>query len=361
MNARCILILGMHRSGTSALTRVVNLMGADLPDNLIPPKPSNTTGFWESQSVFRIHNDLLEALGLLWYDFLPLPPDWLQHPATRKARAALLECLRRDFSASSLFVIKDPRLCRILPLWIEVLAEFGARPHVVFCYRHPLEVAASLLKRDGLPWDLSLPLWASSYITAERDTRGLTREFVSYDDLLEDWRSVLARLGRDFDLTWARTPDAIHSEVDAFLSKGHRHHVRSDFGEVRDAATREVLSRLYAALEAERSPGGSALAAAAGIAGPWLQARAEAIAPILAFERRAFFEMKTARWNRQRRILKLKKDLNSLRIRLSRLKRGVVLAIAAALLLGIALGWGWGRFSGPPASPAVRVETTPPR
>lgn len=361
MNARCILILGMHRSGTSALTRVVNLMGADLPRQLIPPKPSNTTGFWESRSLFQIHNDLLEGLGLLWYDFVPLPPDWLDHPATKKARAALLECLRRDFSGSPLFVIKDPRLCRILPLWIEVLAEFGAQPHFVFCYRNPLEVAASLLKRDGLPSDVSLPLWADSYLTAERDTRGQAREFVSYDDLLEDWRAVLTRLGRDFGLTWTRTPEAVQPEVEAFLSKGHRHHTQADFGEVRDTSTRETLSRLYAALEADRTLGGSALAAAAEAAGPWLEARADAIAPLVKFERRAYFEMKSARWNRQRRILKLKKDLHSLRSRLSRTKRFVALSLAAVLLLGIALGWGLGRFSGRPPSPAVPVETTPPR
>ena len=72
----CLLVVGMHRSGTSALTRVINLHGAFLGRELLPPAPENESGFWENRAIFALHERWLAELGRSWYDSRPLPPDW---------------------------------------------------------------------------------------------------------------------------------------------------------------------------------------------------------------------------------------------------------------------------------------------
>src|SRR3546814_15012580 len=68
-----ILILGMHRSGTSALTRVLNLLGVALGERLMPAGKGNESGHWESLAVYEAHEQLLTALGRRWDDFREMP------------------------------------------------------------------------------------------------------------------------------------------------------------------------------------------------------------------------------------------------------------------------------------------------
>ena len=94
----------MHRSGTSAFTRVFSLAGADLPGNLLEVRPDNERGYWESADLLQIHDRLLAALGRSWDDVRPLPSGWLDTEAARCCRGDILAVLRRDFQHSSLFV-----------------------------------------------------------------------------------------------------------------------------------------------------------------------------------------------------------------------------------------------------------------
>ncbi|MGL4463498.1 MAG: sulfotransferase family protein, partial [Planctomycetia bacterium] len=144
-----LLVLGMHRSGTSALTRVMSLLGVDLPTNLLPANEGNETGHWESSEIVAVHDEMLEALGSSWDDPLALPPVWFDSDAAEPYRRRLLELLRRDFADVDSFVVKDPRICRFVGFWTKLLADFDARPRFVLPLRHPLEVAASLKKRGG--------------------------------------------------------------------------------------------------------------------------------------------------------------------------------------------------------------------
>ena len=89
-----ILVLGMHRSGTSALTRVLNLMGLDLPSGLMGPvENNNETGFWESQEIADIHDELLEEIGSSWDDCLRIPPQDLGSTPVREHAEKILGIL----------------------------------------------------------------------------------------------------------------------------------------------------------------------------------------------------------------------------------------------------------------------------
>ena len=144
-----ILVAGMHRSGTSAVTRVVSLLGARLPEALMPAVPGNNErGFWESSELHRLHERILQAAGSSWDDFSAFPESWLGSHQAIGFRAALAGFLRDNFEAAPLFVIKDPRMSRFLPLWLGVLEDFGAAPKIIIPIRNPLEVAKSLAARD---------------------------------------------------------------------------------------------------------------------------------------------------------------------------------------------------------------------
>ncbi len=226
---QAILVLGMHRSGTSAVTRVISLLGADLPSNLMPPvKDNNEAGFWESMDVYCLNDEILAGAGSRWDDWRRFNPAWVRSPTKQAFNARVLALLERDFAGSSLFVLKDPRICRLLPFWLEVLADFGAETKCVLPIRNPLEVAASLRKRDGLSPVKSYMLWLRHVLDAERGSRGTQRAFVTYESMLEDWRGAVGTLSSALDIAWPRRSATAEVEIDRFLEYRHRHHAAGD-------------------------------------------------------------------------------------------------------------------------------------
>lgn len=223
-----LLVLGMHRSGTSALTRTLNLLGADLPRNLYAARKDNPTGYWESADWIALHDEMLAASGRSWDSPLPLPPSAFAPEAMAPFRARLVESLRGDFANSAMFVAKDPRICRLLPLWHAALTDAGFVPLHVIIVRHPNEVAASLGLRNGMPRETALLLWMRHTLEAERASRGMARVFVSYDALLADWRSVIDRIAGAFKLEWPKSPADARAEIESFLKRDLRHHAADD-------------------------------------------------------------------------------------------------------------------------------------
>jgi len=221
---QAILVLGMHRSGTSALTRVISLCGAGLPQTIMAPAPDNNeTGFWESRVLADFHDEVLAAMGSTWSDVRSLPKPWFESDAASIWRERLAALIDDEFATMPLFVVKDPRLCRLLPLWLPVLEAGSIVPRVVIPLRHPLEVAASLQRREGFATGLGLMLWLCHMLAAERDSRGLPRSFVSYDEVLTDWRGAMTRIGTDLGIDW-QIGEATEAAIATFLSPDLRHH-----------------------------------------------------------------------------------------------------------------------------------------
>ena len=166
----------MHRSGTSATTRLLSLLGSALPRHLMPPAPNdNARGFWESPRVAELHDEMLAEAGSSWDDFLPMSPGWQESSLAQRTMDKILECLREEFGDARFFVLKDPRICRLVPMWLEILRRFEAIPQFVLTLRNPLEVARSLQARDGFPLSKSLMLWIRHVLDGELHTRGQAR------------------------------------------------------------------------------------------------------------------------------------------------------------------------------------------
>ncbi len=183
----------------------------------------NAKGYFEHDHIWRLHHELLRTMGLGWQDFRSLPHDGFDREEACRIRMQLVEILREDFSGTRLWGIKDPRLSRMLPLWARISKEFPFIPHELLVIRHPLEVAASLIRRDGLEIGHALMLWLRYTLDAERDSRGMgPRLVLDYVNLLDDWRSQIGRINEAWSLGLAVTGDAA-KKVDAFLDRSLRH------------------------------------------------------------------------------------------------------------------------------------------
>jgi GT2 family glycosyltransferase len=224
-----VLVLGMHRSGTSATAGVLKILGLDLGSRLMASAPDNPKGFWENLDAVEINESLLAGLDRHWDDIRPLPPDWMGSVPAQRARVSIRELVEREFAASSLWAVKDPRLSRTAPLWREVLHARGIRSAFVVVVRHPEEVAASLVMRSGARTpEIARLLWLRHLIDAERASRGHARCVVAYEDLLADWRGSVARMTDALQVRWPQKPDRAQNEIDAFLDRDGRHHARGD-------------------------------------------------------------------------------------------------------------------------------------
>lgn len=217
-----ILVLGMHRSGTSALTGALGRLGVELGKELLEPTDDNPKGYFENARVVAAQEELFEALRQPWHDPRALPDGWSDSTAAGRARDALTGVVGELFANADVVAVKDPRNCRVVPLWLEVAASVHARPGAVLMIRHPNEVAASLQRRDGLSRSRAHLLWIRYLLDAERATRGTPRAFVSYEALLEDWRGEIGRIGSALGL--ALVPAGATADMDQFLDASLRNH-----------------------------------------------------------------------------------------------------------------------------------------
>lgn len=224
--AQALFILGMHRSGTSALARVVNLLGAELGSDLMQAADDNEKGFFEHEGAVVIHEALLTSLHLRWCDFLPLPEGWQSSAEAKDASGELTALIERDFAGAPLWAIKDPRMSRLFPLWKPLVEKRDMKPLALVTWRNPLEVAASLKKRDGMAESNALLCWLAYTLEGLRHAQGLPMAIVSYDALMENWQGTMEHAAQSLGIEWPRTPAAAKAEVEQFLTPSLRHHTR---------------------------------------------------------------------------------------------------------------------------------------
>jgi GT2 family glycosyltransferase len=188
-----------------------------------PVAGDNDLGFWESRAIAEANEKAMESLGIAWTDPDPVPQSWFRSPVAERYEYWLVDLLRDEYGDAPLFVVKDPRICRLVPLWQRTLTRAGATARFVIPVRNPLEVAASLKMRNDLSTDQSLLLWLRHVLEVERDTRGSGRAFLSYEDLLRDWRSSVDRLSERLGVAWPRRGHETDARIESFLSPKRRH------------------------------------------------------------------------------------------------------------------------------------------
>lgn len=223
-----LVVLGMHRSGTSALTGVLSRCGFSAGKQLIPANEFNANGYYEDVRLNICLDGLLKGMGRSWYDERALPAAWLGSDAAARATIELAEVMRAEFDFSQPVVLKDPRLCRLLPVLQSVWQSGGLSPKYVFSLRSPLAVISSLARRDALPAQRAALLYVAHLLEAELETRHAPRVFVEYDDLLQGWQGVVSHIASTLNIDALQAVQANPSlveDVDAFLSSDFNHFV----------------------------------------------------------------------------------------------------------------------------------------
>lgn len=185
MPARGIIIVGMHRSGTSLVARMAHLWGASVVDDqaLIPADDWNEGGYWEWMPLVRFNLELLSQLGASGWN--PPPLDRIPRQlllAQQSALAARAHCILSESNAGGRpWMWKDPRLAVLLPFWTSLWDD----PIYLVPVRHPGEVAASLALRDGASPEAGLALWRHYNTAILRSLpRGAPSLFLDYGYIL---------------------------------------------------------------------------------------------------------------------------------------------------------------------------------
>jgi hypothetical protein len=219
-----ILVLGMHRSGTSAATRMMNLLGAELGSRLLEPREDNQQGFWESTDAYEIDERLLHGIGRRWSDIGPFPPGWENSPAAKDALGHIIRLIEREFADKPLWAIKDPRQCRLAPIWLKAMQLSGVKVSILIVVRDPWEVAQSLAKRDRIDEASARQIWIQHLFEALDATQGTPRTLITYDRLLQDWRQCADQIARDGGFAWPTAQEVAEPAINAFIDTGNRHH-----------------------------------------------------------------------------------------------------------------------------------------
>lgn len=194
MHRKCIIVLGMHRSGTSVCTGILSHFDAELGPDLLAPNDENPKGFFENTSVLGINKAILQSLDSDWDDY-HFSLEKMSPEATISWCEKIKQVIEDQFPEGSSLIIKDPRLCLLLPLWLDVLNDLLIETRIVTTYRHPLEVAKSLTVRNNFSTQKGLLLWMHYFFELEYHSRKLPRLFLHFAKDFEDMPNLVSRLG----------------------------------------------------------------------------------------------------------------------------------------------------------------------
>ncbi|MEQ9507129.1 MAG: hypothetical protein RLO80_12765 [Hyphomonas sp.] len=248
---RIVVVLGMHRSGTSAIARGLKALSVDLGANLMPPAVNdNDKGFWEDMDVYRLNQRLLSKVGNAWDRMSPVETRSLSEHAffaERREASALIE-LR--LSSSPIFGFKDPRTSILLPFWKCVFEDLEIEDNYIVSLRNPLEVAESLSKRDKIDTTHGLMLWLKYNWAAIENSSDKNRVCVAFEQLVDDPATQLARIATALSLTFPSpsSPQLLEYAGD-FISRDLRHNRISSNELKRSEIVPAAVAELYAVLQ----------------------------------------------------------------------------------------------------------------
>ncbi len=249
--SRAVVVLGMHRSGTSAVARGLAALGVYLGNDLLDAHPENPTGYWEDRGIVERNERILKTLVLRWDDVRPIAPAEFERRRIAALRRESIAYLRRRFTPHALWGFKDPRTIRLLPFWTRVMRDAGVDDAYLLAIRNPSSVAASLFARQAMDVETAGRLWLVHVVPFLDRVAGKALAVVDYDLLLLDPRRQLERVAQRLGLPYARATHTTEVErfANDFLDAGLRHTRfgpdEIDAGTEAGRLTREAYALLY--------------------------------------------------------------------------------------------------------------------
>ncbi len=224
MSKTCILVLGTPHSGTSVFSRLLNLSGAAAPRGSVADKTDCERGFRDAGAIAELNDMLLAACDSSWDDWRPLDAEKILADYGSDLVTLIAATVRALYDDAETIVLTDPRISRFVPLYVRALNHLGYRIEFLHALRDPRAVAASLAARNDMSARQACLLWMRHQMDAESATRYRHRSFYSYDDLMLDWRPLVARMRHEFTLPQINETAADPEEIEKFLSPDLQHH-----------------------------------------------------------------------------------------------------------------------------------------
>ncbi|NRF95752.1 glycosyltransferase [Paenibacillus frigoriresistens] len=256
---KIVVVLGMHRSGTSALTRGIIELGAFPGNNLYQHRESNELGHFENNEIININEMMLSDLDYSWHsidkffvDTIGNTIEVLNTKYFRRARMIIENLLNQ----SGFIVIKEPRVMILLPFWIQVFSDFEPEVEVqyVYIHRNYEDVLRSLIKRDGYTSD-----YAENMILLYNYSmfKYLNQNFyaVCYANLLDEPYSVLQGLSKFLSVDEIIDKIALKTFSETFFDKrlDHSKESKSTPKEFKNDKLITILNTLVADINANNS------------------------------------------------------------------------------------------------------------
>jgi hypothetical protein len=225
-----VLVLGMHRSGTSLCSHILSALGIDMADKIpgpgaTSPAPSNPRGHWERWEIVEFHDRILslfnrDYLGR-FHDFA-LPVAWWADPRVAQIRREIVGFLEKRMG-DGYFGFKDPRTVRLMPLWHQIFSELKLAPKVVLCLRNPAQVARSLYARDSLDPEIGEYRWLVHIVDFFRYISKFDFCTVEYEEWFNNPSANIEKLKNFLDLQWQQSEADLALVLSGIIDPALRH------------------------------------------------------------------------------------------------------------------------------------------
>jgi len=217
---KCVIILGMHGSGTGVLAGCLNLLGIKLGHAL---RQGTDSSAFVNQDIVVAHEILLRDIGFAWDMVGSLPNGWQESEAAHRAGERLRRIMKEQLLGKGPFAVNDPRMCRLMPLWAPLLDTLDVEPEFVLLVRHPMEVAMSLKARNGLDLLQGHLLW----LVHTRDALAVCRDrkyvVSTYDRLIADPIRCLDDVGRCLKIDFPKAVNLSQQQILNFIRPELKH------------------------------------------------------------------------------------------------------------------------------------------
>ena len=219
-----VLVLGMHRSGTSLCSHILSTLGVDIVDE-IGVNRGNDKGHWERWEIVEFHDRILRLFNRDYFgrfhDFA-LPVAWWAEPRVAQIRKEMVAFLERRMG-SSYFGFKDPRTVRLMPVWHQILNELKLAPKRVLCLRNPAQIGRSLNAHDGLDREIGEYRWLVHMIDFFRYTTNFDFCTIEYEEWFNNPSSNIEKLQKFLDLQWQQSEADLGLVLSGIIDPGARH------------------------------------------------------------------------------------------------------------------------------------------
>lgn len=220
---KCVIVLGMHRSGTSAVAGALSLIGVEFGSKLLPAEPFNPKGFFEHVDILNINNEILRTLNSSFEDIAPLAPEWHKSVYILPFKEKLKEIISRDFHGVLVFGFKDPRVSILMPLYLDLTREMNLDVRFVVCERPDVEIALSLKERIGFSMFQSLQLCRKYKQAIEEGVTGQSYVRVQMEEFVHNPERSIENIIEALKLPLALTDDKL-ALIKEFVDVGLKHH-----------------------------------------------------------------------------------------------------------------------------------------